>query len=170
MIETVAAFIMGFLLGLGSVLAFVMHVGNQGLKKKKAELQEKVKKAESIDARMKRVKEITAEQVELASRADGPQKNSLDGKYKNGIIKEMKRLDEEKNTILKSILSDGHDPELTTIDEAGVVSRMKLSEYMAYMGIKMDPPKSQQPKVEQIGKFTVIRGGRDDGGGNNTTH
>lgn len=169
MIETVAAFIMGFLLGLGSVLAFVMHVGNQGLKKKKAELQEKVKKAESIDARMKRVKEITAEQVELASRADGPQKNSLDGKYKNGIIKEMKRLDEEKNTILKSILSDGHDPELTTIDEAGVVSRMKLSEYMAYMGIKMDPPKQKTTKVEQIGKFTVIRGGRDDGG-DNTTH
>ncbi len=170
MIEVVGAFVLGFLLGIGCVLGAVFHLGSKSLEKKKAELKEKVKKAESLESRMKRVKEITNEQVELAQRADGPQKNSLDGKYKNGIIREMKRLDEEKNDILKSILTDGHDPELTTIDEAGVVSRMKLSEYMAYMGIKMDPPKSQQPKVEQVGKFTVIRGGRDDGGGNNTTH
>lgn len=170
MIETIGAFVLGFLFGVSSVLGVIFHLGGKSLQKKKEELKERVKKAESIESRMKRVKEITNEQVELAQRADGPQKNSLDGKYKNGIIREMKRLDEEKNNILKSILTDGHDPELTTIDEAGVVSRMKLSEYMAYMGIKMDPPKSNQSKVEQIGKFTVIRGGRDDGGGNNTTH
>lgn len=171
MIEIIGAFVLGFLLGMGSVIGIVYHLGSKSLEKKKAELKERVKKAESIESRMKRVKEITAEQVDLAQRADGPQKNSLDGKYKNGIIREMKRLDEEKNDILKSILTDGHDPELTTIDEAGVVSKMKLSEYMAYMGIKMDPPKSQQPKVEQIGKFTVIRGGLDDDGdGGETTH
>jgi hypothetical protein len=116
---------------------------------------------------MKRVKEITGEQVDLARRADGPQKNSLDGKYKNGIIAQMKKLDEEKHEVLKSILADGHDPELTTMDETGVVTKMKLSEYMAYLGISVTP--KQKPQSKNVGKFTVYKGGKDDGG-NNTTH
>lgn len=169
--ELLAAFMLGILVGTGGMTAFVMYLGNKGLKEKKAKLEAVKKTAESLEKRMKRVREITKEQVDLANRADGPQKNSLDGKYKNGLIGQIKKLEEERNDIMRSILKDGFDPELTTMDEIGVVTKMKLSEYMAYMGIKMEKPAPAKPTrtAEQIGKFTVIRGGRDDDGGE-TTH
>lgn len=165
--ELLASFVLGMITGAAGIVSLTFYLGKRALDKKKAEVEQNTKKL-SVSDRMKRVKDITAEQLDLARRADGPQKNSLDGKYKNGLIREMKRLDEEKNAVLKSILADGHDPELTTMDETGVVTKMLLSEYMAHMGIKMDP-KPVKPQVEQVGKFTVIRGGRDDGG-NNTSH
>ena len=104
---------------------------------------------------MTRVKAITKEQIELARQADGPQKNSLHGRYKNGIMGEIKRLEEERNDIMRSLLKDGHDPELTTIDEAGAVTRMKLSEYMTQVGIPFDKPetKKNSKSVENIGKY-----------------
>ena len=169
--ELLGAFLLGLLVGVGGMVGFIIRVGAKGLAEKKAKLEVAKKKVESAEARMKRIKDITKEQLELAGRADGPQKNSLDGKYKNGLIGQIKKLSEERDDIMRSLLKDNYDPELTTVDETGVVTKMKLSEYMAYMGIKMDkpvPPKATKTS-EQIGKFTVIRGGRDDDGGE-TTH
>lgn len=168
----ISVFFGGLLCGLLAALAIVMYIGSSSLERKKKALLEKIKnedkRLESLESRMTRVKEITKQQLELSQQAEGPQKNSLHGKYKNTLVKEMKALDEEKTSILKSILADGHDPELTTIDQTGVVSKMKLSEYMAYLGITMEPQKSTAPTSKQMGKFTVIRGGKDDGEG--TTH
>ena len=163
-------FVLGFIVGAVATISFTLYFGARTLKKLKEETGN-TKKQLSISDRMKRVKEITNEQLELAQQADGPQKNGLDGKYKNSLTRQIKLLDEEKNNVLISILEDGHDPELTTMDSSGVVTKMKLSEYMAYMGIKMSPKSStpqSQPKTERIGKFTVVKGGKDDGG--NTTH
>jgi len=170
-VETISIlliYISGVMSGVIGTIALTLYIGARALKKRKLEQTAGPKKS-SVSDRMKRVKDITTEQLELAQQADGPQKNGLDGKYKNGIIGQIKRLDEEKNELLISILEDGHDPELTTMDASGVVSQMKLSEYMAYMGIKMTPKKAEEkPKTERLGKFTVVRGGKDDGG--NTTH
>ena len=166
-------FLIGFLAGLVSMFCFVIGLGLKSLKKKEvSSTEEKAKPApkatsKSVRDRMSRVKAITTEQLELSQQADGPQKNGLHGKSKNDIIGQIKKLDEERNQILTSIISDGHDPELTTIDESGVVSEMKLSEYMAYMGIKM-PPKDQV-KTKQLGKYTLIKGGKTDGD-SGTTH
>jgi hypothetical protein len=161
-----AFFILGFLVGAASMMYFVIYVGKRLSSKDKP----------SLEDRMKRVKAIADEQVELSRRADGPQKNSLDGKYKNSLISQMKILDEEKNSILQSILSDGHDPRLKTIDGNGVITEMKLSEFMATMGYVTQKPTTPPPAAkpsgpERMGKFTVYRGGKDDeDGGNNTTH
>lgn len=158
-------FLIGFMAGILTCTAYMLYYGWK-LHKKRAQQQTETAAKSSIEDRMKRVKEITHEQLELASAADGPQKNSLHGKSKNAAIRRMKDLDEEKTIILKSILADGHDPELTTMDEAGVISRMRLSEFMAQMGITMDPKENKSDrKIEQKGKFTVIRGGKDDGDG-----
>lgn len=169
--ELLITFVLGMFVGVAAMTAYVIYLGNKGLKEKKSKLEVVKAKAESLDKRMRRVKEITKEQIDLANKADGPQKNGLDGKYKNGLIGQIKKLEEERNDIMRSIITDGYDPELTTMDETGVVTKMKLSEYMAYVGIKMDKPAPAKPTrtSEQIGKFTVIRGGRDDDGGE-TTH
>lgn len=162
-----AFFVLGMISGACGVVALTLHIGLRSAKRRKEEAENPKKL--TVDERMKRVKELTQEQLLLAQQADGPQKNGLDGKYKNGINRQIKQLDEEKNNILISLIEDGHDLEITTMDSSGIVSKMKLSEYMAYMGIKMQPKKSvEAPKTERIGKFTVVKGGKDDGG--NTTH
>lgn len=167
--DLIAFFLIGMICGLILAVGVVLYLGRRVLNKKTKEVSTKL----SISDRMKRVKEISTEQLELAMRADGPQKNSLDGKYKNSMIGRLKGLEEEKNDLLRSIIADGHDPELTTMNESGVVEKMKLSEYMAYMGISMttttkqtEQPKVSKPRTEQIGKFTVIRGGKDGGNDN----
>jgi hypothetical protein len=163
-------FALGFIVGTIATISLAFYFEARTLKKLKEETGNTKKQPRYLN-RMKRIKDITDEQLELAQQADGPQKNGLDGKYKNNLNRQIKALDEEKNNILISILEDGHDPELTTMDSSGVVTKMKLSEYMAYMGIKMppkSPPKETQSKIERIGKFTVVKGGKDDGG--DTTH
>lgn len=156
-------FFLGVMLGFGLTLVWFLEMARRSLSSKAA-----ADRTASLQERMKRVKEITNEQLDLNRQVDGPQKNGLDGKHKNGLINKMKRLDEEKNDILRSILLDGYDPELTTMDTSGVVTYMKLSEYMALMGIKMEPKKPKS-STSRVGKFTVVKGGKDDSG-NNTTH
>lgn len=165
-----AFFMLGVLTGAVGIVSITLFFAKKTINKEKKKTSDKP----SLETRMRRVKDITDEQVDLARRADGPQKNSLDGKYKNSLMRQIKALDEEKNEVLNSILADGHDPELTTIDGSGVVSKMKLSEYMAYMGYKAEntpqPPKKPSGP-ERLGKFTVYRGGKDDGdGGSGTVH
>lgn len=117
-------------------------------------------KMSSVKERLKRVQEITQEQMDIQSYAERPQKNSLDGKYKNRSINEMERLDEEKQEILMSILRDGMDPSIGVIDDAGQVKSMKLSEYVAeYYGYNDAPIKNKQPEVRR--DFSVIKGGKE---------
>lgn len=161
--DTFVIFLLGAIFGYAVSILHMLYLGFRAMNKT-------LEKTTSVSERMKRVKEITNEQLELSRQVDGPQKNGLDGKFKNNKISQMKALDEEKNNILRSIILDGNDPEITTVDTSGVVSKMKLSEYMAYMGITMEPKKDKSPGVtaEKVGRFTVVKGGKDDGG--ETTH
>lgn len=168
-LTVLAFFILGMVSGACLTIATTVVLGKRILDRNKQEPA--TKKPESVNSRMKKVKEITQEQLSLQSGAQGPQKNALHGRYKNGLIGRIKELETEKNDILKSILADGFDPEITVMDEAGVVTNIKLSEFMAQNGITMPPkqePVKPAPSAKQVGKFTVYRGGKDDGG--NTTH
>lgn len=169
------SFILGLILGFVSTVGLVLYLGKKSLSKKLESkldsLKDATKKIESVSDRMKKVKDIVNQQLDMQAQATMPQKNGLDGKYKNGLIREIKRLEEEKHEILKSILKDGFDPEITTIDEAGVVTSIKLSQFMADQGVVVQKEDKQTIKEtpKQIGKFTVYKGGRDDGGGE-TSH
>jgi len=166
----VAAYFIGMLVGAVMTLAYLAYLGFQEKMREKEEeaaLDKVQSKKMGLDDRMTRVREIAKEMIELSSASGGPQKNALDGKYKNSLMKRMRELDEEKNALLTSILDDGHDPKLTTIDETGTVTEMYLSQYMAEQGYKAKPKKKEEPKAKQVGKFTVISGGKPDG---NTTH
>ena len=173
----ILTYVFGLLTGAVGIVGITLYIGKRALDKKKVAVAvsaapKAADKKESVSSKMKRVKVITDEQLDLSARADGPQKNGLDGKYKNSLMSHMKSLEEEKNEILKSILRDGLDPELTTMDSSGVITKMKLSEYLAYMGVSMEPKAKspQEIKTERMGKFTVHRGGKDDGSGSSTTH
>jgi hypothetical protein len=169
------SFVLGIILGFLVSIGVILYLGKKSLSKKLENKLESVKKAtkqiESVSERMKKVKEITNEQLGMQARATMPQKNGLDGKYKNGLISEIKRLEQEKHEILKSILKDGFDLEITTIDETGVVTSMKLSQFMADQGIVFSKEETikektikeetiKEVKTKQVGKFTIIKGGK----------
>lgn len=112
----------------------------------------------SISERISKVEEITQKQLELSSIVDMPQKNALDGKYKNSLIREIADLEEEKNNILRSILQDNVDPYITIIDENYELKTIKLSEYMSSKS-----PKSSESKLNDKNprpRFIVYDGGK----------
>jgi hypothetical protein len=43
---------------------------------------------------------------------------------------ELKRLEEEKMTILRSVLDDGYDPKLVMVNESGDRETIKLSDFV----------------------------------------
>lgn len=158
----IAAYLIGVLTGAIALFTTTIYIGKKAMAKE----QFSVKPSRAnIDDRLKKVREITDQQLALMQAADGPQKNSLDGKYKNSLNKTVKDLEEDKVEILKSILTDGFDPLITTQDPDGTILQMKLSKFMADTGITMSPTTPQsKPKSSQIGKFTIHKGGKDDGG------
>ena len=161
-----AYFILGVITGATGVITLALMMAKRSLDKLKKDTETNGKK-ESVGSRMKKVKDITTEQLDLQSQALGPQKNALHGWFKNGINGRIKELELQKADILKSIITDGFDPEITVVDGAGVVTTIKLSEFLAQTGIVV-PPKDPKSSTKQVGKFTVHKGGKDDGG--NTTH
>lgn len=165
----VLIYIMGILTGGVGFMTLTIFYANKVLNREKKSL-DKLTKKKSIEDRMKRVKEITNDQLDMLQQTDGPQKNALDGKHKNNVNSVIKQLEEEKTDILQSILAEGHDPEITTIDQSGVITKMKLSDFMVYSGIDVEPKKVEPPKSKQLGKFTVYKGGKDDSDDSGTTH
>ena len=119
----------------------------------------------SLDARMKRINEIANIQLNLLSQMDTEQIPALTDVNKNHIRSLLKEIEDEKLVLLRSILDDGLDPEISTIDDAGVIAKTKLSDFMSTR-----QPRKVDVKDRRIGKFTLYKGGRDDSGGNNTSH
>ena len=157
-------YVSGFITGMIASIIIAIYLGQRSLNKKGQPTDSKSK--ESVTSRMKKVRELTEEQLGIQSNASGPQKNAMEGRYKNGLNAMIKELEEEKNELLKSIISDGFDPEITVMDPSGAVTSKKLSEFLAESGIVMEPKDSTPDKP--VNKFTVHKGGKDDGSG--TTH
>jgi predicted RND superfamily exporter protein len=178
MFAFLAFFVLGMLTGAVMVIMSMLYMARKTLKLKKVatskfleeidKLTEDLeKRSTTVNERLTRVKEIVNEQFDLQSQAEGPQKNAMDGKYKNSIVRTVKSLEEEKHTILKSIISDGFDPKVTVLGPDGVVTEMKLSEFMVQAGIDVTPTKTDD-SVTKSGKFIVFKGGKDDSEG--TSH
>jgi hypothetical protein len=112
----------------------------------------------SVKERLAKVRELTKVQMTLSSQVEIPQKNSLDGKYKNGLSKEIKKIEEEKAVILKSILSDGYDPDVSILGENGAET-MKLSQFLGTMNTS-SKESSTEVQAKKESKLSVLRGGK----------
>lgn len=180
----VLIFISGMIFGAALTIMLVAYLGKKALSKRKEAVKDFLSefdklaktmedKASSLESRLNRVREITEEQFDLQSHTEGPQKNAMDGKYKNRMGNSIKSLEEEKQTILKSILADGYDPKINVMSQDGSIQEMKLSEFMAYQGIDMTKDSKTETnasnkEIVKAGKFVVYKGGKDDGEG--TSH
>ena len=151
----------------------------------KAKVLEKRSIIESVQSRLNEVHEIFAKQHALHAALDMPSKNATHSRYKNGLVGELKELEEKKYNILQSILKDGHDPIIGVVNEDGTKQDMKLSEFVAqYDGAEPSkegefPPAAsakvpeekdeideELDKGKKAGKFVVYSGG----GKPDTTH
>jgi hypothetical protein len=146
-----------------------LNDSKEDLKKK---LQDDLSRKDSIKERLLKAQEITKQQLDLRAQTDMPSKNSMHSRYKNGLIGEINKLEEEKRTILESILNDGFDPIVTALDEMGNQRNISLSEFLG----KTPPAENLEkddldisseeitPEIKKVGKFFVIKGGKGEGG------
>jgi hypothetical protein len=176
----IAVFFAGFIMGMAFIL-FLSYVSVNAQKKKikdafakvvrTSEQEEKI--LEAVRPRLKQAAEISNRQVDLLSQAQMPSKNSLHSRHKNDLIGEIKMLEEEKRSILRSILNEGVDPKLTITNDNNEKEIILLSEYMLRNGIPLkdeaEPVPANKPetkqeegKITKVGKFYVVPGGKND--------
>lgn len=128
--------------------------------KEKIKVTEELDKAKSgyasVKERLNKVRELTKVQMTLSSQVEIPQKNSLDGKFKNSFSKEVKKIEEEKAVILRSILADGYDPEVSTLGDSGTET-MKLSQFLGSINSKES---ATIVPIKKESKFSVLKGGK----------
>jgi hypothetical protein len=183
-------FVLGFLLGVVFTIACVDLYTRYILNKRKKELakrgddikglMDKVKnafsKVNTVTERLGKVKTIIEQQLVIKARLEFPQRSSMDGRHKNTLVSELQELETQKFDILRSILKDGFDPTITTVNEDGGVEDMKLSVFVNGVDAKNPPASAPEyplqenlpPNARQVGKFVVYSKGDDDGSG--TTH
>ena len=170
-------FLFGFLLGLVCGVGMFMAYGYYQLskiKKAKSKFAENLKKklsefgdkTESVKTRLLKAHDLTQQQLELRAQAEMPSKNALHSRHKNGLVYEIQKLEEEKIAILKSIVDDGFDPTITVLDEAGNRQELPLSSFVNHSQLKQaeeDSPTTEGDNMKRVGKFVVVKGGKDDG-------
>jgi hypothetical protein len=163
-------FLLGFVLGMLVSSVIFVGYGYYTLRKMKKlkdkilddlknKLTEQDSKRDSIIARLKQAQAITEQQLDIRAATDEPSKNALHSRYKNGLIGDIKKLEEEKIAILKSILEDGFDPLISVREDSGELKELPLSHFIN--GSSTNKPDPNGPK--RVGKFVVVKGGKDDG-------
>ena len=163
-IYLIVSFATGFFAGGAGLFLVSIYFAKKELKKSKAKASEfykeldkvrdALKRATDVQERVNRVKDITKQQMDMQAQTEMPQKNSLDGHYKNGLTYKIRTLEEEKREILQSILDDGFDPEITTLNAESKMETMKLSEFM---GNKGNTKSLDEPKPKSKAKLKLIR-------------
>jgi len=177
-------FMLGFLLGLLtgaiSITTIIAAMANKSIKRHKDKLSALTKDymaTSGIDsdsskytARLERVREIQERQESIIGQTLRPQRNSLDGKYQNRLNGELKALEEERNTILRSLLAEGFDPLVAVSGIDGTSRKAKLSEFMAEYNLIDKPVKPAAPPKRLLSVVSDHDDDTDDGGNGETTH
>lgn len=173
------AYFIGTMSGFIGGVFFVMFISYlfvraERLNKQKLIAEQKIKqeeinkKYEIARPRLKKAAEISNKQLELFAATQGPSQGALHSKWKNDVLHEIKELEKEKRDILRSIIKEGLDPELTLTEEANGKKEtvvVKLSEYMKRNNIPLvDGSEIAQttPEVVKNKKFFIIDGGKSD--------
>ena len=173
-------FFFGVLCGITLYFAYGCHQYNKIKKVKEGlitQMQERSKemseKGNSIKERLIKASELAQAQVALKGQLDAPSKNALHSRYKNGLIGEIQHMEEEKLSLLRTVLAEGYDPLITVVNETGIAEQVTLSSYVSQASMALSeftgtppPPPTDAASVNQprkAGKFVVYKGGKDDG-------
>lgn len=174
-----ALFLLGFCMGVLTVFAY----GLKSLKKKEQKSKDSLKKMideimgdtskkqkgiKEMQDRVNKAFDITAQQLDMLAAADGPQSNAIHGKDKNKVIAEVKRLEEEKMNLLKSVLADGYDPKLVTMNEEGEKESIKLSDFLKRKGVNFDSAATSTEPVKTKLKLSLVKKAKEETSGDSS--
>jgi hypothetical protein len=156
-----AYFVLGFLLGGISIIIYGLYSYKRRYKEFSdllnqtkpilpplPHLKEKTSMVNpSIKSRLTKAQEITEQQLNILYSMEAPQTNSLDGRNKNRMNQELKRLEEEKQLVLKSIVDDGYNPRVAIVNADGELEKIYLKDYLAQKSmVKAGATKADVPK------------------------
>jgi flagellar biosynthesis GTPase FlhF len=159
---------------MGAILGYGMYSLKKITKQKEsllkqAEQTQKTKEllVASIKDRLTKAHEMTQKQFELLAELDMPSKNAVHSKWKNGISREVRQLEDDKVALLKSILADGFDPEIAILNESYQKEKIKLSDYLKKIEKTVGsetpppppPPENSGTTLKKVGRFFVYSGG-----------
>ena len=121
----------------------------------------------SITEKLAKAHDITDRQLDLMGQLEQPQRSASHGKWKNDLRRQLQDLDKEKIEVLTSIVKDGFDPLITTLNDLGQSEKVKLSEFLTNQGVDLSEftgkpqPAPQIPDQKKL-KLTVVKGGKDN--------
>jgi hypothetical protein len=171
-VDYLISFLIGVFCGTGIFLGYgIYHISKirasqDGLVTQiKNKSKEMISKRDAIKDRLIKASEIAHSQAAMRAQIEMPSKNALHSKYKNDLIGEILQLEQEKLDILRTVLAEGYDPIITTITETGKREEMTLSAYVNLASSSLGSFKGGNdinvPK--KTAKFTILKGGKDDG-------
>ncbi len=137
----IGSFLFGVAVGVMGLYVFALYKLNSYSRRSDKvidELRKDVDLALSVKQRFSRVSEITNEQMDLLASAERPSASAAHSKHQNGIVGKLKKLEEEKIAIFRSILKDGLDPKLSVVI-AGKPTTMKMSEAVSLYDTHKEP-------------------------------
>ena len=120
----------------------------------------------SIKYRFDQADKLSNEQFELLSKLDQPNKSASHAHWKNEIVNQVEELEKNKIEIFKSMLEDGIDPYLTTMNSDGQTEQVRMSEAIKMAEnnndapqtkVKKTDPKSSRDDVSNVIDFAKIR-------------
>lgn len=97
----------------------------------KEELSKIIKNAQTVGScnyRFTVIEDIAKQQQEILTQIEGPLKGTSHAKYKQEMISQVNAMEAEKVEIFRTILADGVDPVLLTVDPDGIQDQAKMSE------------------------------------------
>ena len=123
----------------------------------------------SVKYRFKMIDDKTSEQQNLLNGLKGPSAGAAVSRHRNSVISRIKELEEEKSELMRSILDDGIDPEVTILTPSGDTEKVKMSEALS-MREAAKPASSFQPKnktdpnlIRMKRRFRVVKNEDTDG-------
>lgn len=148
----ITGLIIGFVFGIVAVVIYAsIQVKNMNLKEDKLidNMKSEIDLVLSVKKRFTEITEITDRQMDLMSGAERPSASALHSKHQNGIISELKKLEEQKMTIFKSILQDGLDPNLSIMVD-GKPTVMKMSEAVSMYETNQERSDNTESKIPRV--------------------
>lgn len=173
--------------GIGAVcmliaLAVILGVQHyRSIKKRRAHSAAQLKNAHVLNQHLDMLAELNLRQQEISAKIEEPSKNALHSKHKNLLIQAVREIEEEKFTIMMTILLLGYDPTVMYVNEKKERVEMKMSDYVNLLypqlaqtrsqpqrptTLRLVPNKSDPPKTKSDFKYymrprlRLIKGGK----------
>ena len=125
---------------------------------------EKIEKMNKNTERFLEISKITREQLDLYGDTQAPSASASHSKHKSSIIGKLKELEERKKDLMREMVADGLDPEITFLDEEGSSKTMKMSEALAHSDSTDDKGLTDQktPRNKDGNVINLFKGDDDD--------